>query len=537
MKPYLRKTFIWLLLSILTVTANTMFAQISNRPFVKKFEAGIPNFSSLNSIWKTGNGWWGHFTKIDSTPSGNFYYGAEIVLTDSSFDIQNRISFGDTSYYYYDYPLFQRKSAPDGNGNFWYWITSKPDSALTRPLLYGKFDQSGNKIFENTLPNTSIYDYFFEFLPLRNGNGLLVSKHHSTLNPLTWLTWIDSLGNITYIDSTIGTNSISRHRTSWLTTIDSDNTVIAPSMDYDFGITNTYNIRPKLIRFQIYGPLIEVIDLNYAFHDHFLGNFSQLSDKGYVCWIQEYVQYPNLAYEKHRPGIAKLDSNFNFEWKKYLFPAKIENEISLFHQSIKGDFFLLGRHDRFPTDSNQLREWFITKFSTDLDSLWTRFYNLGGDSINNILQTPTQIQEFQDGSLLILVDNSGNGINYTTLYRLDSNGCLISGCNIGDTIPTPPIPPTDKPLIDQQVPLLNGQILAYPNPSTGQFNLEWDVWPGDRSDLKIFDLTGMTLLEKPIQREARPSVLDLSNWANGFYFLEIKSNAGRVFRTKVLLQK
>ena len=491
----------------------------------------------MNSIWPQNGGYWALMTKLDSLGGGKYYYGAEVLLLDSTFEIVSKKSYGDTSKYYFEYPIDHPKTVPDGNGNYWYRLPGYLKADSSRHLFYGKFDALGNILFEKVLPATKNSDYFFDFLLLQNGTGLLTNTHSGNYAPITWLTWIDSLGNIIYRDSTERINQFYFHATTYISLDETTSLILAPSSDMDIGAFQIYDIRPQLRIYGQSGTFIRKIDFSTQLRKNYIGSIYPINNNGYVGFLTKVTVDTTAVYSDRQPGIVKFDSAFNVEWTKYLFPPKLGNEAALFHKSQDGSFFLAGRHDASPNDTFELLEWFITKFSPDLDSLWTRFYNIGGDDNHQIVQDPIQVHTQADGTILVLVGNAGGGWFNTTIYRLDSNGCLISGCNIGDTIPTPPIPPADKPPIDQPLPLLNGQLLAYPNPSTGQFNLEWDVWPGDHSELKIFDITSKTLLEMPIQREARPSVLDLSNWANGIYFLEIKANSGRVFRAKVLLQK
>ena len=519
-------------------TGEVLLGQVTNRPFVKKFEIGIPGNSNMSSIWPQNGGYWALMAKYDTTDQGNYFFGAEILNLDSIFQQKHSISHGDTAKYYFEFPIGSVKSYPDGKGNYWYWLPGYTTLDSTRRLFYGKFDQFGNILFEKVLLGTHRSDYYFDFLSLPGGSGFLTNTHLSTFGAnVTWLSWLDSLGQITHRDSTQRIGQNYHHSTSYVTYDSTKSILIAPREDSYFSGFQTYNVHPGITIFDSNRSIVKTVDLDTELHNNYIGSLLPTADNGYVGWINKFIPDSTLLYEDHQPGIVKFDSSFNVEWVKYLFPRKLDNMAVTFHKSAEGYFYLAGRLDASPDNFNQQLRWFITKFSPNLDSLWTRIYNLDGDTIGNITQDPTQIQTLNDGSILVLVDNKGGGVFYTTLYRLDSNGCLISGCNIGDTIPTPPIPPTDKPPIDQPLPLLNGQLLAYPNPSTGQFNLEWDVWPGDHSELKIFDITSKTLLEMPIQREARPSVLDLSNWANGIYFLEIKANSGRVFRAKVLLQK
>jgi Secretion system C-terminal sorting domain len=519
-----------LLLVTFSLAGAAVWGQARVEPFVKKYESGIPNLSDLNSIWPNGNGWWGMFSKIDSSRFGTFFYGAEIALFDSAFEIHTRVNLGDTSKNYLNIPGLVSKSFPDGNGNYWYWLTGYLPSDSTRPLYYGKLDASGQILFEKAIPKTHEADYFYEFLPLPEGRGLFLNTHLGRFAFMTWLSWVDSLGNIVHQDSVERINQNYWQGTRFCTFDTSLNRILAPSRNYYFSGMQTYNMRPMITGYASNGAFLFRKDLTSQLQDNSIGSIYPMRNGGYAAWLLEYKYDSLAAYEDHRPGVVKLDSNLDVVAKKYLFPPKYFNLLNLFYQSTDGDFYLAGPHDSCPSDSFQFLDWFITKFSPDLDSLWTRFYNIGGDSIHSIQQDPVQVQVLDNGEILVLVDNSGywpptnTNIYYTTLYKLDQNGCLIHGCT---TEPGPPPPP------DTLYPDPHGGLIAYPNPTAGQFAIAWDVNLGDRSTLCVSDVAGRVLLAQAVVRGERPTLLDLGDWAAGVYLLELTSERGRVFRTRV----
>jgi Secretion system C-terminal sorting domain len=530
--------FLLLLLVLHALAGAAVWGQVVTRPFVKKFETGYPNFSYFTSIWPTDTGWWGLFTKFDSLGTGMYYYGAEAVVMDSSFDITSRVNHGNSTRYYTGFPELSRKTIPDEKGNFWYWLRvyTRPDSLWH--LVYGKMNQTGQILFEGEISNTTQYDYFFQFLPLPTGGGVSINTHRGRFTYVTWLHWVDSLGNITHFDSTQRITSNYLHETNYCTYDSIRNQIIAPSRDFYLAGSEISNIRPRISVYSFSGALILQKDLTPQLQNNAIGSIYPLINGGYAAFVMEYVHDSTAASEDHRPGIVKLDSNFDVVWKKYLFPLKFNNYANDFYQSPKGDFYLTGSHDSCPSDTCEKLDWYVTKFSPNLDSLWTRFFNLGEGITDDIIQNPTQIQTMPNGDILINVQNYGfwpplgHGINYTTLYKLDSMGCLIGGCAIGDTIVVPPDtinpPPPDTLYLDP-----SGGIIAYPNPNAGQFAIAWDVNPGDRATLRVSDVAGRVLLSQAVVRRAQPTLLDLRDWAAGVYLVEVTSERGRVFRTRV----
>ncbi len=522
-----------LLLVSLTLVATSLWGQVGHRPFVKKYEAGIPNTSDLTSIWPNGNGWWGLFSKIDTMGPDGYYYGAEVALMDSLFEIQTRVSHGDTSKYYLNIPALFTKSIPDGNGNFWYWLTGYLPSDSTRPLYYGKMDSSGQILFEGEIPKSTIYDYFYEFLNLPSGGGVFLTTSLGRYAFITRLTWVDNLGTVTHLDSTERIASPYHHSTIYATYDSIRNLVIAPSFDYFVNGLQTYNMRPRISVFSPEGSLLLRKDLTPQLQDNAIGNLHATNDGGYVAWLLEYIYDPDSGAEDHRIGIVKLDASFDVVWKKYLFPPKKYSDAVVFYRSGKGDFYLTGQHDRAPNDTTLQRNWFITKFSPDLDSQWTRFYNLGGDSINNMQQNPIQMHTLDNGDILVLVQNWLQSGTYCTLYKLDSLGCLIGNCAIGDTTVIPPDTTNWQAPADTLWPDPNGGLIAYPNPSTGLFSLVWNVNVGDVSTLRVCDVTGRILLTQALPRREQASTLDLRDYRAGVYLLQITTEKGRRFWTKV----
>jgi hypothetical protein len=50
-------------------------------------------------------------------------------------------------------------------------------------------------------------------------------------------------------------------------------------------------------------------------------------------------------------------------------------------------------------------------------------------------------------------------------------------------------------------------------------------------------MAGRVLLTQALVRKEQPSMVDLSDWEAGIYLVEIESEKGRKFRTKVMILK
>lgn len=83
---------------------------------------------------------------------------------------------------------------------------------------------------------------------------------------------------------------------------------------------------------------------------------------------------------------------------------------------------------------------------------------------------------------------------------------------------------------------LSNLIKVYPNPNDGQFRLEIGELPVGTSSLGVLDLTGREVFRKSIEGNgsAYTADLDLRNLAKGVYYLELRSETGRMVSKLVI---
>lgn len=81
-------------------------------------------------------------------------------------------------------------------------------------------------------------------------------------------------------------------------------------------------------------------------------------------------------------------------------------------------------------------------------------------------------------------------------------------------------------------PLINNDLLIYPNPSNGFLYLSREI--ESKSGIKVYSLDGKIVYQKVLF--PNESSINLKHLPNGVYFLELKSdNVNQI--TKVILQK
>ncbi len=526
--------FLYLLLLLLITLgggATATFGQVIPPRFVRSYTAGVTESSRIASIWPTDSGYFASIFKTDSTPSGTYYSAIEVWEIDSTFDVRTRRSHGDTLKEYPDW-LFVNNAIPDGLGSYWYWNLCYVPQDTGFWTYYGKFDGNGDTLFERRLPNTGVYDYPWALLPLSNGGGVLSQYAKVGSTQRTMLFFLDATGQILQMDSInpLGTN---RFHGAYYVSVDSiRGEIYVPTSDYYFAGSYTYDFRPRIFVFDFQGNLLRSKNYGQLLRDYSIGYLHRTQDNGYVAMAEKIYVDSSMWVNEHRTAIVKLDSNLDVEWTRQFWDRKQYNSPSVFYEDERGNFYLGGIMDSSGSDSGAAYRCYLMKLSPSLDSLWMRMFVDANDPPNQIglvVRWPAQVQVLYDHSILMLVNNFPNSGKNSVLYRLDSCGYLIDRCEIDTVIPPPPPPP------DTLWPKPDGSMIAYPNPSNGLFNLVWDVNTGDESRLRVHDVAGRLLLDQAFVREERPSQLDLSEWRQGVYLIEIRSEKSRVFRANLCL--
>ena len=102
------------------------------------------------------------------------------------------------------------------------------------------------------------------------------------------------------------------------------------------------------------------------------------------------------------------------------------------------------------------------------------------------------------------------------LIKVDSNGCLVSGCNIVGIN-------TD--------PAWSSKIHMYPNPSNGNLHLENCI---PNSLLKVYNLQGQVQFSSLLV--SNMETINLESYPSGLYIIQIQNEQGIYFQEKLLLE-
>ena len=81
------------------------------------------------------------------------------------------------------------------------------------------------------------------------------------------------------------------------------------------------------------------------------------------------------------------------------------------------------------------------------------------------------------------------------------------------------------------------ELLVYPNPSNGQFTIEFSSIPQEQAELKIINLLGEEIYSESISiiNNSHRQKLDVSKYAKSIYFLRLNTS-GIILSQKIIVQ-
>ena len=129
---------------------------------------------------------------------------------------------------------------------------------------------------------------------------------------------------------------------------------------------------------------------------------------------------------------------------------------------------------------------------------WLRTYNDPNSSVNDYFY---DVRQTLDNGF-IMSGFSTNG----WLVKVDSNGCEIANCNVGIN----------------EFQILDSKLLVYPNPSTSEINISIEG-----EDLNEYEISIVNILGKAQKIEINQSVISVSEFSSGIYFILATSKEGQ----------
>jgi len=210
--------------------------------------------------------------------------------------------------------------------------------------------------------------------------------------------------------------------------------------------------------------------------------------------------------------LYRLNENGDTVWTKKIGTKTLDFSPINVKQLSDEDFIICGV-DRLPhydiggsLVSEQLYG-FLCRTDSNGNVKWFHYYKA-----NSPIDTTTDnylfdVAETTDGSLVATgwVSPADGSTQDVWIIKVDSMGCIVGGCN--STV--------DVSNVDIDESTFN----LYPNPANDFIDIETDF---KNCYFSVFDVTGKLMLRKNIyQNKTR---IDLSNYANGFYFIQLQSD-------------
>jgi hypothetical protein len=229
--------------------------------------------------------------------------------------------------------------------------------------------------------------------------------------------------------------------------------------------------------------------------------------------------------------VEKLDSNRKLVWQTklgYVAADPNQNEQTVLKELTNGDIMVAGTLGKFFDDVGPKgnTKAALTKLrGTDGTILWQRLYDYHPDTLSGYIYDMRQTTD--GGYILAGYTMDEVVVPFTAptqrgwLIKVDSNGCEGgASCNPTAIIPVNPTA---------------NYINIYPNPSTSDYELQYEVQNKEPLQLVISDITGRILLQTNLPAQQNTYHIHAVNWASGVYIYQL-SREGAIFKTGKLIK-
>lgn len=248
------------------------------------------------------------------------------------------------------------------------------------------------------------------------------------------------------------------------------------------------------------------------------------------------VSHSGSGFNDYDIFVTAYTSGFDHVWSKVANGNGIDVAYSITHDPLQSTVFVAGTYSNpttgflgFYPSSSPYRETFISGFDFasgtqtsvtvqagsgtkdiiyDVESSGYELYTCGQFGVGNL--------NFPGAGIPTLNSNSNN---YDAFFaRLDNGGNFFRN---------------KAPLRETQEAIQEDKITLYPNPSKGEFNLQFEE--EESGIIQIYDINSKLVYEKSIV-ETMNIDLDLTDQANGVYFVRVSTSKG-VQSKKLIIQQ
>ena len=126
-----------------------------------------------------------------------------------------------------------------------------------------------------------------------------------------------------------------------------------------------------------------------------------------------------------------------------------------------------------------------------------------------------------DGGFIMSGQNYDEGIRKQSIWvvKVDSLGCLVSGCN---------------PVGLKEVESSPKHLIVYPNPSSELVTVMYSS--RNANSIIISDNMGKTIFTQELRNSKNEILLDISNYSSGLYRVSILNKSGEILMSKKLVK-
>jgi hypothetical protein len=172
-------------------------------------------------------------------------------------------------------------------------------------------------------------------------------------------------------------------------------------------------------------------------------------------------------------------------------------------------------------NNNGLRDSLIIRYSVDCGVTWSNLFRKGGTALSTVGVTTTAFVPTSSQWRAELVDLNSLAGNAEVLLQFiikgGANNLYLDDINIQ----------TGTTSLDPSQ--LNDAVSIYPNPANNElnFNFSEDLLV---KEIHISDLAGRLITTEYLQSISSTHVINLANYSNGMYMIQIKTNNGLIVK-------
>ena len=357
-----------------------------------------------------------------------------------------------------------------------------------------------------------LYDFGESIIPTHDFGLLIVGTlntdstdaYYDAYNDKVCLIKTDSNGNVLWVDSLLA-NSNGSYAVKGI-----------ENSDRSFTITGWYGSDALVFKVDSAGSLLWYKTFNSAYLEEVGASIVNTPDKGYL--IGGYISEGEVDFvEYYSYLLLKIDSDGNLQWQKNYGDSLAAWGFRQITKTLDGNYILIGSSQNHLGDTVFAN---LFKMDTAGNVIFERSYYKTPYPANDwdgltydVLSTPD--------SGFIFVGSNSDTTQRVWVVKTDKYGCDSVGCQNATGI--------------AQSVIQSSSFNIYPNPATIQATVLYTVPENTQKvNLLVYDITGRTIEQVPLNKYAHQTFLDVGDFSAGMYLVELKTDDGMVVKKLVV---